>query len=291
MDSAKTRITSVKKIVESVVDTSVCLVEIYGMNLGKKYELTDNVVSLGRDPSNHVVIDTDSVSRRHARIETYNSDKYVVDLESTNGTYLNDNIVFRSKLRSGDFIKIGDTIFKFLSGQNIESAYHEEIYNMTIRDGLTQIANKRYLLEFLEVEFARSKRYKRNLALIMIDIDHFKQINDEYGHLTGDYVLKGMADVIRGRIRREELFARYGGEEFAVVLPETDKAGAKEFADIIRKLIEEATFEFEGNTISVTVSCGIAHLLENMKRPEDLIREADEKLYVAKRQGRNTVID
>jgi len=246
-------------------------------------------VDVGRDPDNGIVIDTDSVSRRHAQIETREGEKFVVDLESTNGTYLNDNMVFRAQLRNGDLLKIGDTIFKFLSGQNIESAYHEEIYRMTIQDGLTQVHNKRYFLEFLEGEFSRARRYNRPLSLIMIDLDHFKAVNDENGHLTGDFVLKETANRVRERIRREELFARYGGEEFAIVLPETLLRGAVEFADIVRGLIETHTFIFEGNTIPVTLSCGVAQLAEEMKAPRDLIRAADEMLFDAKRSGRNKV--
>ncbi len=289
MEAAKTRITSIKKIQDSTPDTVVCLVEIYGGNLGRRYELTEPLVTVGRDPDNGIVIDTDSVSRRHAQIETKKGEKFIVDLQSTNGSYLNDNMVFRAQLRNGDLLKIGDTIFKFLSGQNIESAYHEEIYRMTIQDGLTQVHNKRYLLEFLEGEFSRARRYERPLSLIMLDLDHFKSINDENGHLTGDFVLKETANCIRERIRREELFARYGGEEFTIVLPETLLEGAIEFADIVREMVGTHTFLFEGNTIPVTLSCGVAQLTDEMKTIRDLIRAADERLFDAKRDGRNTV--
>ena len=288
--SVKTRVTSVKRILHIAEPSVECLVQIYGADLGKRYELTEETLSIGRDPENLVVVDTDSVSRRHALIENENGERYIVDLGSTNGTYLNDTLVERAHLRTGDLLKIGDTIFKFLCGKDIESSYHEEIYRMTICDGLTQIANKRYLLEFLEGELSRSKRYERNLAIIMMDIDHFKNINDEFGHLTGDYVLKEMATLVRKRIRREELFARYGGEEFAIVLPETNEEGARDFATIVRELIEKAVFEFEGNIIPVTVSLGVAALQEKMVTPQDLIRLADERLYQAKRGGRNQVV-
>ena len=267
-----------------------CLVQIYGKDLGRRYELTEDTLTLGRDPENHVVVDTDSVSRRHALIESENKERYIVDMGSTNGTYLNDALIERAQLRTGDLLKIGDTIFKFLCGQDIESSYHEEIYRMTICDGLTQIANKRYMLEFLEGELSRSKRYDRNMTLIMLDIDNFKQINDEYGHLTGDFVLKEMATLIKKRIRREELFARYGGEEFAIVLPETDEQGGRDFAEIVRELVEKGVFEFEGNLIPVTVSLGVAARTDKTITPQDLIRLADERLYQAKRAGRNQVI-
>jgi len=288
MVDAKTRITTVKGIVHSA-GGSECLVVIYGSSLGRKYDLLDDVVTIGRDPENTIALDVDSVSRRHARIETFGAHKYVVDLNSTNGTYLNDQLALREQLKNGDLLKVGDTIFKFLAGANIESAYHEEIYTMTVTDGLTQVPNKRYLLEYLEREFSRARRYGRNLSCVMFDIDHFKSINDEYGHLTGDYILKELAGVINRRIRREEMFSRYGGEEFCIVLPESDPDAVFEFASTVRKLIEGHVFEFEGSRISVTISLGVGHLAEPMRDPIELLKAADDKLYEAKRGGRNKV--
>lgn len=289
-DNGKTRITAVRQLPSGVVRGRDCLVEIYGKSIGRKFDLDEEYITLGRDPDNHIVVDTDSVSRRHARIEDLRGSKYIVDMQSTNGTYVNDKLIDRTKLSHGDYIKIGDTIFKHLSGQDIESAYHEEIYRMTIRDGLTRIANKRYFQEFLDREFSRCVRYGRGLVLLMLDIDHFKQVNDQYGHLTGDYVLRELANVIQNRMRREELFARYGGEEFAVVLPECSPGQAVEFATILRDMIANHTFEFEGNAVPITVSIGIASLDPSMKLPEDLVRKADEKLYEAKNRGRNIVV-
>ena len=287
---AKTRITTTKRIVDLPLEGGECFVEIYGANIGSKHDLGHHVVSIGRDPDSSIVLNTDSVSRRHARIDTWKGEKWIVDLDSTNGTYVNDKPTVRSKLTSGDLIKIGDTIFKFLAGRNIEAAYHEEIYRMTIHDGLTQIHNKRYLLEALDREFSRARRYDRALAMAMLDLDHFKATNDKYGHLTGDYVLKEVATIIKRRIRREEVFARYGGEEFAIVLPEADAAGAREFAESVREIVEAHTFEFEGNRMSITISVGIGLLDQDLARPTDLIRVADENLYAAKRTGRNRVV-
>ncbi|GMV41909.1 MAG: hypothetical protein AMXMBFR64_36250 [Myxococcales bacterium] len=288
---AKTRITTTKRIVDLPIEGGECFVEIYGANIGSKHDLGVEVVTVGRDPDSTIVLNTDSVSRRHARVESWKGEKWLIDLDSTNGTYLNDRPTVRARLTSGDLVKIGDTIFKFLAGRNIESAYHEEIYRMTIHDGLTQIHNKRYLLEALEREFSRAKRYTRALAVIMFDLDHFKATNDKYGHLTGDYVLKEVATILKNRIRREEVFARYGGEEFAIVLPETDRKGARDFAEIVRKTVEEHDFEFEGNKLKITISLGVGVLGEAMLRPSDLVREADEHLYAAKRAGRNRVSD
>src|SRR6185312_5800506 len=172
------------------------------------------------------------------------------DLGSTNGTYLNDQeILHETPLRNGDLIKVGGSIFKFLYGGNVEQLYYEEIYRMAIIDGLTQVYNKRYLLEFLEREMARCHRYARALSLIMFDIDHFKNINDSNGHLAGDYVLRELAGLVRQRIRKEECFARYGGEEFSVVMPEAGPENARRFSEKVRKLIEDHAFTFEGKDI------------------------------------------
>lgn len=284
-----TRVTSVHNI-SGDLEGADCLIQIYGRNLGRKYDLYDPVVTVGRDPKNTIVLDSDSVSRRHAVIELCDAGRVVRDMDSTNGTYLNDIQVKSAILSNGDFVKIGDTIFKYLSGTNIESLYHEEIYNMTIRDGLTQIPNKRFLTDHLDKEFSRAKRYNRDLAVLMFDIDHFKRVNDTYGHLTGDYVLKEMSSVLARRIRKEEMFARYGGEEFMVVLPESTKDTAMKFAEILRGLVEHHEFEFESHPIRVTISVGVASILDGPETLEELMKLSDENLYKAKRSGRNRVV-
>jgi diguanylate cyclase (GGDEF)-like protein len=155
-------------------------------------------------------------------------------------------------------------------------------------DGLTQVFNRRYFLEQLDREVSRAKRYRRELSLILFDIDRFKSINDSFGHLAGDYVLKQLATVIKGKIRREDILARYGGEEFAIVLPEIDGANALSFADKVRKLVEKAPFKFEDTKIQVTVSIGVA-TCDDAADAAALIKKADDKLYEAKAAGRNCV--
>jgi two-component system cell cycle response regulator len=197
-----------------------CMVVINGADLGKRYPLTRLSTVIGRSSKTDIQIEEDSISRNHAMIVN-RGDRYLLkDLGSTNGTYVNDRPIQEIDLRDGDLVKIGRTIFKFLSGHNIESAYHEEIYRLTTTDGLTQIYNKRYFIENLEREMSRSLRYDRDLSLVMFDLDHFKVINDTYGHLTGDAVLKQVAQRISSIIRRDDIFARYGGEEFTVLTPE-----------------------------------------------------------------------
>ena len=127
------------------------------------------------------------------------------------------------------------------------------------------------------------------VATLLIDIDHFKKINDTYGHLAGDAVLKEMALTVRARTRREDVFARFGGEEFALLLPEVDQKGAAHLAEKARKLVEKHSFVFDGEHIPVTMSAGVATMAKKSEEPNELIRRADEKLYEAKSAGRNRV--
>ncbi len=294
MSEWKTRITKVQVVKPEAASGDACLVLIYppGPDMGKRFPLSRNEAVLGRGADCDIQVDRDSVSRRHARVFRSGDSQWMVeDLGSTNGSYVNDVPVQRSILRDSDFLKIGAAIFKFLTGTGVEASYHEEIYRMTIIDGLTGAHNKRYFLEFLEREAARCARHHRPLSLLMFDIDHFKKINDTHGHLTGDYVLKEMSKRLLGRVRREELLARYGGEEFAAVLPETDHEGAMIFAEQIRKLVADEVFEYEGDRFPVTISVGVA----TTDGGEELdsaafIKIADDNLYRAKKEGRNKVI-
>ncbi|MEM6793416.1 MAG: GGDEF domain-containing protein [Acidobacteriota bacterium] len=265
-----------------------CLVQIYGGQLGRRFPITGEL-TIGREGSNTIVLDLDNVSRRHARCYPIDDQHCVIDLGSTNGTRVNGRPIRReTELRNGDLIQIGSAIFKFLSGGDIESLYHEEIYRLTIIDGLTQVHNKRYFLDFLEREMIRAQRHDRPLALILFDIDHFKRTNDENGHLAGDFVLRRLAERVAERVRREDLFARYGGEEFALVLTETTLHQAEPFAEEVRKRVEETGFTFDGVDLSATISLGIASS-EERDEPLELIKLADDRLYEAKRAGRNRV--
>ena len=276
----------------SMTSRSACLVHIYptGAGMGTRYALADQPIVLGRASDCEVRINDHSVSRRHARIQPGADGYYAVDLQSTNGTYVNDVPASMYKLKDGDYLRIGNCIYRFLTGGNVEAEYHEEIYRLTIMDALTETYNKRYFLEFLDRELSRSSRYQRPLSLVMIDIDRFKTINDDLGHLGGDFTLRELAARIKGSIRKEELFARYGGEEFAVVLPETHVDGAVTLGERLVAVVGTAPFQYEDKFYSVTVSGGIATTNgEDNVTPMDLIRRADDKLYQAKNEGRNRV--
>ena len=277
----------------STISRDACIVHIYptGPGMGARYPLGDSPLVIGRGGDCEIRINDHSVSRRHARIQPGADGYYAVDLQSTNGTFVNDVPASMCKLKDGDYLRAGNCIYRFLAGGNVEAEYHEEIYRLTIIDALTEIHNKRYLLEFLDRELARSARYGRPLAFVLFDIDLFKSINDELGHLGGDFTLREMAACVKAVIRKEELFARYGGEEFAVVLPETTPEGAQRVGERIRSLVANHPFQYEGKPYRVTISLGIASTVGDASlTPAELIRQADDRLYQAKREGRNRVV-
>lgn len=168
--------------------------------------------------------------------------------------------------------------------------FHAEIERLAITDGLTGLFNHRHFQERLSQEFSRIDRFSEPLSVLIIDIDHFKKINDTYGHPVGDAVLKGVADKIRKTIRNIDISARYGGEEFAVILIGTDERGAMNMAERLRKAVMNKTFSADKNTFNVTISIGISTYTKGIKRKEELIEKADKALYQAKRGGRNRSI-
>ncbi|RKH37064.1 GGDEF domain-containing protein [Corallococcus sicarius] len=290
MGQKETVVTVISKISERPVNLDAALVVIYGLDLGRKFDLTREETLIGRSSKADIQIDQEAVSRNHARITNTTKGVRIEDLGSTNGTFVNDDVAQGGRsLQNGDLVKIGRTIFKFIAGGNIEAAYHDEIYRLTTMDGLTQIYNRRYFDEQLDREVSRSRRYERTLSLVMLDLDHFKEVNDTFGHLAGDSVLKQLASTVRTRIRREDVFARYGGEEFALLLPEISLGGARQLAEKVRKLVERQRFEFDKQVIPVTLSLGVATLAPHHRESTELVRAADERLFEAKTEGRNRV--
>ena len=267
-----------------------CVVILYGGELGRRIPLASAEASIGRDDDNAIPVDLDTISRRHARLFVRTGAHWVEDLGSTNGTFLNEERLLRpTPLRNGDLLRCGGAVFKFLEGGNLEAQYHEAIYKLTITDGLTQVANKRRFVDFLERELARATRHGRPLSLVLFDVDRFKRTNDEFGHLAGDRVLLGIASLAARQIRRDELIARYGGEEFAVVLPETGIDEAARFCERIRVLVEQERYEFEGKPLRATISLGVA-ALQASDSVDSLIGRTDAHLLRAKESGRNRVV-
>jgi diguanylate cyclase (GGDEF)-like protein len=270
-----------------------CIVVLYGPELGRRAAIGRSAFQIGRSSKNELPIDQESVSRHHARITSSSQGRsYVIeDLGSTNGTYVNDEKLGKERcaLKDGDQIRVGRSILKFMSGTNLEANYHEEIYRLMTVDALTQVYNKRYFTEALEREYNRAQRYKRELSLVLIDVDHFKAVNDGHGHLAGDAVLRQVAAEVKPRLREQDIFARVGGEEFAALLPEINKEGAVATGEKVRRIIEAATFVVETIPVKITISAGVTSLDPRGKAPSSLFERADAALYEAKRKGRNRV--
>lgn len=272
------------------------LIVIYSRDerlLGRSYALGSfpAVVTVGRHSENTIVLESDGVSRRHARFEQREDGRWVVDSGSTNGTFVNEEQVQGqgARLRCGDRVKVGATIFKLARTDDWRPEDHPR-YTFSAIDGLTKAYNRRHLIEQIQRELQPAGGPGRPLALVMFDLDHFKKVNDTYGHFAGDHVLREFASLTQPHARPGDVFARYGGEEFALLLPGMDLQGAAALAEEIRAEVAAHLFTFEGHTIAMTVSAGVALANQETRIADDLIRSADLKLYAAKRGGRNRVL-
>lgn len=268
---------------------SACLVVIHGENLGHRVELGDQPVVIGRSHDAQLQINHRSISRRHCCIWRDAGGYRIRDLDSTNQTFVNEQPIGEAELRDGDHISIGDSVLKFLEQDSIEARYHEELYQLATSDPLTGLYNRRQFEELMEKEILRAARHMRTLCLALVDIDHFKPINDRHGHPAGDGVIRGIAQLLRRSARADQLVARIGGEEFALVYAELSLEQAAEAAERLRATIEASPFALGAGLHTVTVSIGLAQWRRGMHTLSDLIGAADQQLYRAKQAGRNRV--
>jgi len=267
------------------------LIVLSGRRIGEMLEVTDGLI-VGRGSDAGFQVDDEGVSRVHICL---NMDKdgtvMVKDLGSSNGTRVNGERVNSAVLRDGDKILIGTTtILKFSYADKIDEIYQQQMYDSALRDPLTGLYNRRYFLDQLEAELSYARRHQTPLSLTMIDLDHFKTINDTHGHPTGDQVLVAFARLLRDAVRTEDLTARYGGEEFVLVCRGLPQSIAEMVADRLRLMVESRPLVEEPQEIRITISAGVATAPHpEIGEPQDLIKAADEALYEAKRTGRNRV--
>ena len=253
------------------------------------YKLKGERSTLGRGDRTDIRVLDDGVSREHAAIERDGGKMVLVDQGSTNGTFCNGARIKRQDLTDGDKISIGaTTILRFTYQDQIDEHYQKKLFESALRDGLTSTFNRRYFVDRLHTEIRFAVRHEKSLALLFLDIDHFKKINDVHGHLAGDEVLAGVARVMTATIRAEDVLARYGGEEFAVICREIDVEGARILGERLRAAIEGHRFEHGGKVIPVTVSIGAA-VEGKVDDAHAFIAAADAAMYEAKRAGRNRV--
>jgi diguanylate cyclase (GGDEF)-like protein len=277
------------------------LVVLAGSNVGEMYKVEKERTVMGRGESVDIRLFDEGISREHAQVVQEKIDKndktesgvqsVLEDMGSTNGTFCNGARVQRQVLAEGDKILLGSTtILKFSYQDKLDEMFQRQMSESALRDGLTKAFNKRYFTERIESEYLYAVRHDAPMSLMFIDIDHFKRINDVHGHPAGDYVLVELAKLAHGCLRNEDIFSRYGGEEFAVISRGTDVAESKVLAERLRSAVETHAFSFEGKSIAVTISVGVARAPSvGVTSPADLVAAADETMYLAKRSGRNRV--
>jgi diguanylate cyclase (GGDEF)-like protein len=267
------------------------LVVLQGSNLGEMHKVEGPETIIGRAMSAQVRLNDDGISRRHCRVLQIGGQVVIEDLGSANGTLVNGEAVQHQALKEGDKVRLGaNTMLKFTYQDKLDETFQQQMYDAAARDGLTKAYNKKFFADRFETEFAYARRHRSVLSLIMFDVDHFKRVNDNYGHLAGDAVLVMLARIAQSMIRTEDIFARYGGEEFAIICRGTPLLNAGIVGERLRTAVEQASFDYQGQRLPVTISVGVAALPEaTVGSAQELIGEADEALYEAKKTGRNRV--
>ncbi|HEY4013953.1 MAG TPA: GGDEF domain-containing protein [Polyangiaceae bacterium] len=269
------------------------LIVIGGGSVGEMFPLRQDEAIIGRARDATIRFEDDGMSRKHACLRCAGKHVEISDLGSANGTFVNGEPVTGWRaLVEGDKISVGSiTVLKFTYNDELDEAFQRHMFDASFRDALTKAYNKKYLMERLDKELAFAWRHGTALSLILLDVDHFKRVNDTFGHPAGDAVLVNLAAIVFGALRKEDVFARYGGEEFAIICRGVDLAGAADVAERLRELVAQTHAVHEGRDLAVTASFGIASCLEcGAKTVAELVASADAALYAAKRGGRNRVI-
>ena len=271
-----------------------CITVLTGSSAGTTFKVVKGSALIGRDEKADVRLLDNGVSRNHARLRYDSAGRlFVADLASRNGTYVNGIRIADAdtKVEAGDKIRVGrTTVLRFEYQDAIDESFQQNLLSSALRDSLTRAFNKRYLLDRLDSELKFARRHHAAVSLLMLDLDHFKRVNDDHGHLAGDAVLVSLAALLTKAVRIEDVVARFGGEEFAVILRATAQEPAVQLAERLRKTIETTPTEFQDKQLRATVSIGVATYPSTpVKTVEELIEAADKALYRAKHAGRNRV--
>jgi diguanylate cyclase (GGDEF)-like protein len=272
--------------------TKPCLTVLTGSAAGQLFKVGKTGAVIGRAPTVEIHLEDDGISRAHARLRAETGRAWIEDLGSRNGTFVNGvKVAAPTELRDGDKIQLGRaTVIRFGFQDDLDESFHENLLSSALRDGLTKLFNKRYLLDRLDAELKFAQRHKTAVSLLMLDLDHFKKVNDTRGHLAGDLVLSTIAAALSKAVRNEDVVARYGGEEMAIILRAIGIDAAAHMAERMRKVVESTVIPFEGQDLRVTISIGVAEFPTTpAKQIDELIEAADKALYRAKHGGRNRV--
>ncbi|HEY2900642.1 MAG TPA: GGDEF domain-containing protein [Polyangia bacterium] len=267
------------------------LVVLAGVSAGEMYQVQGEKTVIGRGPKVTLRLNDEGVSREHCQILFEGSQVVLQDLGSTNGTFCNGTRIDRRELADGDKIMVGSTtILRFTYHDHLDEVFHRQMFESALRDGLTKVFNRKYFTDCLDKEFAYATRHNTPLALIFVDIDFFRKINETFGHAAGDFVLSELSVMLASLVRTEDILARFGGEEFTVLCRGTDLPGALVVAERLRTTIQARTFTFGGRNIPVTVSIGVSAIPDPGIRDDSaFLAAADKAMYEAKRSGRNRV--
>ncbi len=276
------------------------LVFLNGDSMSMSVPLEREEVILGRALGADFRLNDFKVSRQHASITTiYEAEKgetkyLLTDLDSKNGTFINGEKIGREWLHNGDKIGLGELLLRFELLDEVDREYHRQIRRLVTHDDLTGLHSSRSFFSELRRETARSAAEKRPFCVLMLDVDHFKNVNDTYGHLTGSHTLEEIGGCITKNLRTGDVAARFGGEEFAAFLLDAELTQGLVAAERIRQSIEEEPFSVvrqgkKTDTHQVTISIGVASFPNDSKDPIELVEMADSALYRAKRAGRNRV--
>src|SRR5262245_58740363 len=263
-----------------------------GTAAGQMFKLQTGTSLIGRAQNAEIRLIDDGVSRQHASIRYEGKAMWLSDLDSRNGTFVNGTRLTEAvQLKDGDKIQVGrTTVLRFAYHDALDDSFHESLLSSALRDGLTKLFNKRYLMDRLDSELKFAHRHQTSVSLLMIDIDHFKEVNDKHGHLAGDAVLVAVANVLVRASRNEDVVARFGGEEMVIILRAIEVVAATAVAERLRKLIDAERIPFAGRELHATISIGVAGYPSTpAKTPEALVEAADQALYRAKHEGRNRV--
>lgn len=274
-------------------EQEACLIIIRGSPQGHRFFLNQIEHTIGRDPAADISVNDQGISRKHAKVSKIDGKVKLTDLNSSNGTFVNDKKLKMGdtvNLEKEDMIKLGNTILKYLPRGDVETLFYGNMGLAAHSDPLTKVYNKGFLMDALDAEFKRARALHHDFTIVFFDLDHFKKVNDTYGHEAGDFVLKEFTSLIRTHhLRPKDIFARYGGEEFVLLLGQTTAKAACDIGERIRQAIENHPFIFEGKRISVTTSMGIAELRAETESTQSLLKAADKALYAAKSGGRNRI--
>jgi diguanylate cyclase (GGDEF)-like protein len=286
---------ALSEMVEGGAPKEASFVVLGGLDVGNAIPVRrDRATILGRDPSCDGILRDDGISRRHAQVVCSGTERFVlIDMGSTNGIFVEGRRVERHVLEEGDKILVGRrTILKFVMQDSLEARFQRQMYESAVRDALTGAFNRKHFDERISSEVSFARRHVVSLSLVMMDLDHFKRINDTWGHQAGDQVLVAVAGAAMETLREEDVFARYGGEEFAVIARGISEAGGLSLGERLRAEIEAIVVTAPGGErIPVTVSAGVATIGGGEEvEVAALVACADSNLYKAKAAGRNRVV-